>query len=83
MEIQIHEEDEFEKLNSLKNTEYTRRLLANKQVFYDLQRRGDPHGMVCVVDIFLLDVNINWTQHRMKSRNYFTQKLKLPNAFWK
>ena len=47
MELQLHEEDEFEKLNSLKNTEYTRRLLANKQVFYDLQKAWGPswHGL--------------------------------------
>ena len=47
MEFEVQELDEFEKLNSLKNTEYTRRLLANKQVFYDLQKAWGPtwHGL--------------------------------------
>ena len=42
MEFSVTEVDDFEKLNSLKNTEYTNKLLAHKHIFYELQQAWGP-----------------------------------------
>lgn len=47
MEISVSELDDFEKLNSIHNTEYTNKLAANKHIFWELLEAWGPtwHGL--------------------------------------